>query len=373
MEKPEEQKIPQEIEFSEEKIKSEKDNLAQQLEVVDGNFEFYDNKEGRETFRKEVEMMCRHAFAYRADAMLFMDASARGYGLLANKILPIIRLEYAMRAGIDPSQIKLPTVHFFRPIKGGLPDVFATHGGVHRDSILEISSLDFSKLETEGWQFSSSEDEKKYKALLERQTDFNQKYLRVLYDKLLRHLEGGKILICDESTTNMPFFGMVNKIRGEKPSNQYNFFERWDEEVKKRTKSFFKAPTVLTVKEVLSKEFPNIKFDFHVGGSVLASGYDSRWQDEAGIKAPYAEHVRKNEEAIFDQIRLAKKQRGKTSRTIAAIERSPFVERNEANHDRKYKRGKVDRDKLADAMIQLRKEHTLIAKESFEEIFGKAG
>ncbi len=46
---------------------------------------------------------------------MFHDKSARGFGLLTNKILPILRLEKAMKEDKKPESFQLPDVRFYNP------------------------------------------------------------------------------------------------------------------------------------------------------------------------------------------------------------------------------------------------------------------
>lgn len=66
-------------------------------------------------FIKDVRRICDEALNGEYARLLFMDRSARGYGLLAHKLLPIIRLYRAKKAGVDPQSIPLPTIHFINP------------------------------------------------------------------------------------------------------------------------------------------------------------------------------------------------------------------------------------------------------------------
>jgi len=72
--------------------------------------------------RKECETLCRHSLAAGADNILLMDRSARGYGMILHKILPLFRLEYAKIRGVDPKDIKVPEIHFANPRNGEIPD-----------------------------------------------------------------------------------------------------------------------------------------------------------------------------------------------------------------------------------------------------------
>lgn len=66
-------------------------------------------------FLKECDYLGQFALSINADAIIFHDKSARGFGLLTHKILPILRLEKAIRDGKDPNGIKLPNIGFYNP------------------------------------------------------------------------------------------------------------------------------------------------------------------------------------------------------------------------------------------------------------------
>jgi hypothetical protein len=52
---------------------------------------------------------------HQADTIVFFDKSARSYGLLTNNILPVIALDKAIQDGVDPQEIKIPKIEFYRP------------------------------------------------------------------------------------------------------------------------------------------------------------------------------------------------------------------------------------------------------------------
>jgi hypothetical protein len=78
----------------------------------------YDEIEGYPryyVFLKEADYLAQYALSNEVDAVLLWDTSARGVGLLLNKILPIIALEKAKREGKNPEEIKLPKILFYKP------------------------------------------------------------------------------------------------------------------------------------------------------------------------------------------------------------------------------------------------------------------
>lgn len=64
---------------------------------------------------EEIEMLCRHALATDADNLIFLDQSARRYGEVVHKILPVMKLECARITGREYDTIKLPRVLFVNP------------------------------------------------------------------------------------------------------------------------------------------------------------------------------------------------------------------------------------------------------------------
>lgn len=58
----------------------------------------------------DIESICRHAFAIGADNLIVLDSQARVHGLFIEKILPVIRIEYAKMNNIPLEQIKIPNI-----------------------------------------------------------------------------------------------------------------------------------------------------------------------------------------------------------------------------------------------------------------------
>ena len=67
------------------------------------------------SFLKDCDYCCQMAFMHEADTIVFFDKSARGFGMLTHKILPIIALEKAINEGLNPNEIKIPKIEFFNP------------------------------------------------------------------------------------------------------------------------------------------------------------------------------------------------------------------------------------------------------------------
>lgn len=67
------------------------------------------------SFLKDCDYCCQMALMHEADTIVFFDKSARGFGMLAHKILPIIALEKAINEGLNPNEIKIPKIEFFNP------------------------------------------------------------------------------------------------------------------------------------------------------------------------------------------------------------------------------------------------------------------
>lgn len=63
-------------------------------------------------FLKDVDYLIQYAFIIGASDIFFSDRGSRGFGLLANKIAPIIRLEKSKIDGKKPEDIKIPKMHF---------------------------------------------------------------------------------------------------------------------------------------------------------------------------------------------------------------------------------------------------------------------
>ena len=94
-----------------------RDKLSERFNSVsDDDFELYKDEERRGKLRFDVESVCRHAIAMDADYAIFMDKAARGYGLLAHKILPILRLEFAERENIAIDDVPDPKIKFYNDL-----------------------------------------------------------------------------------------------------------------------------------------------------------------------------------------------------------------------------------------------------------------
>lgn len=64
-------------------------------------------------FIKDVDYLCQYAIAVEADSIVFLDKSARGFGLLSLRFLPILALEMAQKTQKNPNDIKIPQIQFF--------------------------------------------------------------------------------------------------------------------------------------------------------------------------------------------------------------------------------------------------------------------
>lgn len=65
-------------------------------------------------FLKEVDYLAQYALSNEAEMIIVWDTSARGYGLLLKKVLPIVGLEKAIREGKNPVDIKIPEIIFYK-------------------------------------------------------------------------------------------------------------------------------------------------------------------------------------------------------------------------------------------------------------------
>jgi hypothetical protein len=69
------------------------------------------------TFLAEVEALYRHAFAIKSDKIIFSDKAARPFGLLGQKIAPIIRAEYCRLNKKNIAAVPIPQVLFINPAR----------------------------------------------------------------------------------------------------------------------------------------------------------------------------------------------------------------------------------------------------------------
>jgi hypothetical protein len=137
------EKSPKQINENNTLAESESEDIKKAQEMVENDlrkrfegyedvaYEIYNDEESKENsghkikgypeyyaLLKEVDYLIQYALLQNVDAMIFLDKGARGFGLLANKILPILALEKAKREGKDPKEIKNPKIYFYNPIKG---------------------------------------------------------------------------------------------------------------------------------------------------------------------------------------------------------------------------------------------------------------
>ena len=110
-------------ETSEEEIKLKKELEQEAKENKYDSWKNYCEKLGwKEDIRKntlnlikECECLCRHALAIKADNIVLMDKSARGYGYIFHKILPLMRMEQAKLENIPLYNIASPKIRYINP------------------------------------------------------------------------------------------------------------------------------------------------------------------------------------------------------------------------------------------------------------------
>lgn len=153
-------------------------------DLKDGDFRLF---EMHKAIEENVARMCRHALAANADVMLFTDQSARGHGLIAKHMLPVIRYELAIVQHVSPLSIRLPEIKFFYPVRFKL------------DERMQPTGMD----------------------------EYFDEFKRTLGP----HLFHKKVLICDEvASKNDDIKDAISEARKLSPKQQYDYFqpEHWN-------------------------------------------------------------------------------------------------------------------------------------------------
>lgn len=88
-------------------IYNDEKGSARNADEIEGFPKYY-------AFLKEVDYLAQYALSNEAEMIIVWDTSARGYGLLLKKVLPIIGLEKAVREGKNPADIKIPEIIFYK-------------------------------------------------------------------------------------------------------------------------------------------------------------------------------------------------------------------------------------------------------------------
>ncbi len=182
------------------------------------------------SFLKEVDYMLQYAILKEVDTIICFDKSARGFGLLANKLLPIVRLERAKMLGVDPNTIKKPEIRF----------------------------VDFPRLD-------SPASVHKFEEI----TD------------LVSKISGDKVLLFDESSYNQtPTNSLWEIDRGQEP-NRWNFLDkeelvdRFGEDLSSDNIPYInKRSNIEGVRTLLSVKLSNKKFYYQIGTSNVTGGLD---------------------------------------------------------------------------------------------------
>ncbi len=182
------------------------------------------------SFLKEVDYMLQYAILKEVDTIICFDKSARGFGLLANKLFPVVRLERAKMMGVDPNSIKKPEIKFV-----DFPRIY--YGNINLfDGVVDYVS-----------KISESEE---------------------------------KVLLFDESSyQKAPRYSLWD-ISGREP-NRWNFLEniylvdRFGGDVLYDYPIYTNmGPNIERVKALLSEKIPNKKFYYQIGTSDDVGGLD---------------------------------------------------------------------------------------------------
>jgi hypothetical protein len=241
-------------------IKKAQDETAKELLTrfelyKDVPYKFYDDSPGRNgnageiegypryyVFLKEADYLAQYALSKESDVLLVADTSARGYGLLVNKILPVVALEKAVRERKKPSEIKTPKVLFYRPV---------FHGGV-----------------TLGGErgFSKVEDRARY----------------------IKSLNVQNVLIFDEGSDDGPDAPTLVQPDGSEP---YRWKEaeleasgQTDVNTRGRTFPTFKENVSLKLEiERLKALLPGVNLSGYLGGYQAATGFDGVLRKDSRI------------------------------------------------------------------------------------------
>lgn len=236
-----------------------KENIIRELiEKSTGDFRFYKDPEMREKFREDIEMMCRHALSMSADVMLFCDRSARGYGLLAHKILPIIRLEYSRIHNIPLDEIKIPEVKFFNSQK--------------RD--------DFGFVPPRLGYEATTDERDTYKKAKQMKAEAQEEYFNELNSILGKFIEGKKVLLCDESTNVQN----LTQADTKDPVEQYDLYsgQEFNDIMKITIEGPDRYPSsAANMAHELQKRYPDSQIQIHIGEHHRQNGYDQVAKMEA--------------------------------------------------------------------------------------------
>ena len=287
-----------------EQWQEEYDKIKSRLENFEGKeMELFTEGKDADLFRRDVEVCCRHALAMGADTILFLDKSARPYGYLAEKMLPIIQLEYSKMMNVPLEEIKIPNVAF----------VNSPHGDLELKTSKELEERD-QRLEdrlAEIREFKEQSDEpEKIQAtidaiILDHPATRNRTQR---WQDSLKNLIGGKTLIFDESTTHDRRDYDLGKIDAiDDPKEHYLYFQQLQKQLGGSRMIQWQWSAFRFMLN-LEKIFPDNKFQVQVGSSPGYGGWAknaSKVSDELrnGIFDPDEGNNEGSRERVFlDQI-----------------------------------------------------------------------
>ncbi len=327
--------------------------IEQLAEKNTGDFRIYTSSERREYFREDAEAMCRHALAIKADVMLFFDKSARGYGLLSKRILPIIQLEYAHTTNTPLSEIKNPEIKFFDPEM--------EFGTTLNRSQFVYGATD-EKFGAPVDQLANQEEAKELDVYLEK--------LRSIFGK---QFEGKTILLCDESSGKGGGLGLPSAK--SYPTEQYNHYKskEFKDNFNRTYNAMSNTSTATAWKAKMQKIFPGASFDTHVGSSDTQGGDDQiiDIRDEGGTTL---REIIWGIESVEPEDVIVGERPGKYGGTMKFNIRkglSPIVRRKKPSaEDTKKIKAHGFKD-IRDAQKQLRIELDKIAAESAKNLLKK--
>lgn len=223
----------QEDDSPEIRIRNEEARLKQEYEpFLAVETRLYFDAELRENFRNDAESIARHALSMGMDEIIFLDQSARGFGLLTRKMLPVVRLEKAKITGEDPATISLPNIHFIDP-----PKEFSDSSPEANEATLNLFRLDIQRLD--------------------------------------QYIDGKKVLVVDEASNAMGMGGIgsfdseTGFARIEGSADQDSRFSSVN------TKLQGPRTTLLNTARFIGDVFPSTKMDYHMCKSDVPGGNDN--------------------------------------------------------------------------------------------------